>query len=78
MNRIPRIHDPEHDLSGQCKRPAGIKQLDRVPRTLPPQVFQNNDVEVLQDEAGAPILDEVTGNYIYDTFRGGGGQFNQP
>ena len=77
MNRIPRIQDQEHDLSGRCQRPGGLKQLDRVHRTLPPQVFHNNDVEVLQDEAGAPILDEVTNNYIYDTLRNGGGQFNE-
>jgi len=76
MNRIPRIHDGENDLSGHCTRPGGLKQLDRIHRTLPPQVFHNNDVEVLQDEAGAPMLDEVTNNYIYDTLRGTAGQFN--
>ena len=76
MNRIPRIQDPEHELSRCCRRPAGVKDLDRVPRRLPPWAIHNNDAEVLQDEAGAPILDETTGNYIYDTLRNGG-QFNQ-
>lgn len=72
MNRIPRIQDPEHTLSRRCRPNGGLKDLDRIHRTLPPQVLQNNDVEVLQDEAGAPILDETTGGYIYDTLRNGG------
>jgi hypothetical protein len=75
MNRIPRIQDPQHELSGCCKKPAGLKQLDRIHRTLPPQVFNNEDIDVLQDEDGAAVLDETTSNYIYDTFRNGG-QFN--
>ena len=71
----PRIRDLDHDMSGRCRRPAGLKQLDRIHRTLPPQVFDNEDIDVLQDEDAAAVLDETTGNYIYDTFRNGG-QFN--
>lgn len=75
MNRIPRIQDPQHELSGHCHKPKGLKQLDRIPRTLPPQVFDNEDMDILQDEDGAAVLDEVTANYIYDTFKNSPGRF---
>lgn len=72
---LPIIRDPQHEFSGRCKRPGGLKDLDRIHRTLPPFILENNDPEVLQDEDGNPILDETTGSFIYDTFRNGGGTF---
>lgn len=69
---LPIILDPEKDLSGCCKRPAGLKDLDKVLRTLPTRTLPAGDSDVLQDEAGAAILDEVTGRQIYDNLRDGG------
>lgn len=69
---LPIIRDEEHDLSGCCKRPAGVRDLDRIVRTLPTRTLPAGDPDVLQDEAGAPILDEVTGRQIYDDLRNGG------
>jgi hypothetical protein len=60
------------DFTGRCKTKAGVKVLHRIHRTLPPFILQNSDPEVLQDEAGAPILDETTDGYIYDTLVNGG------
>lgn len=70
--KLPIILDPEKDLSGCCKSPAGLKDLDKVLRTLPSRTLPAGDVDVLQDESGAAILDEVTGRQIYDNLRDGG------
>jgi len=60
------------DFAGRCRKKAGVKVLHKIHRTLPPWVLHNEDPEVLQDEAGAPILDETTNGYIYDTLINGG------
>lgn len=69
MKSFPKILDENGDLSGPCVRPGATKELHRVhrePVTRPIQT-QNPD-DVLLDEAGFPILDEVTANFIYDTY----------
>lgn len=66
---LPIIRDPEKDLSGCCKRPAGLRDLDRIPRTLPARRLPPGDEVVLQDEFGAAILDEITGRVIYDDWK---------
>lgn len=71
IGNIPVIRDTG-EFSGPCKKKAGIKVLHRIHRTLPPFILQNEDPEVLQDESAAPILDETTNSYIYDTLRNGG------
>lgn len=63
----PVIKDP--DLSGPCVKTAGTPQLDRIHRTMPPRPLPAGDPDVLQDEFGAAILDEVTGTQIYDDLR---------
>jgi hypothetical protein len=66
----PIIRDENQEVSESCCPPkAGIKELHRVPRTLPPRRLHNSDPEVLQDEAAIPILDEITDGYIYDDLR---------
>jgi hypothetical protein len=46
-----------------------MKRLDKVPRTLPRRVPSTACEEVLQDEAGFAILDEVTASYIHDNLK---------
>jgi hypothetical protein len=65
----PIIKDPEGDFSFPCPRRVGLKELDRVHRTLPPVVLKNEDPEVLQDEVALAILDEITGNFIFDDWK---------
>lgn len=73
MTKFPIIRDTSQELSGPCcPRPGGLKELHRIHRDLPPWILQNNDEEVLQDEFGAPILDEQTGGFIYDDLKNGG------
>lgn len=64
---LPIIRDD--NLSGHCDKTAGTPQLDRIHRTLPPRPPRPGDPDVLQDEFGAAILDEVTGNQIYDDLK---------
>lgn len=71
LGNVPVIRDTG-DFSGRCKKKAGVKVLHRIHRTLPAFILQNEDPEVLQDESAAPILDETTNSYIYDTLRDGG------
>jgi len=69
MNRCnnPVIRDPNHEFSNRgCPKPAGIKTLERIPRTLPVRVINTACEPVLQDEAGFAILDEETGSFIHD------------
>jgi hypothetical protein len=68
VRSFPIIKDPERDLSCEdCT--GGQLLLHRVPRSPITRPITNpgND-EVLQDEAGFPILDEITGNTIFDTY----------
>jgi len=64
--RNPIIRDPNGTFSGNCNRPAGIKRLDKVPRTLPRRVINTACESVLQDEAGFAILNEADGSFIHD------------
>jgi hypothetical protein len=66
----PVIRDPNHEL-GDCCRPkaAGIKRLDKVPRTLPRRTFSTACEEVLQDEAGFAILNEADASFIHDNLK---------
>lgn len=73
MSKFPLIRDTNKELSGPCcPPPGGLKELHRIHRDLPPWILQNNDEEVLQDTAGAPILDNQTGGFIYDNLKNGG------
>jgi len=65
----PIIKDPEGDFSFPLPRRVGLKELDRVHRTLPPPSLKNEDAEVLQDEVAFAILDEITGNFIFDDWK---------
>lgn len=53
---------------GDCARPT-IKDIELVPRTLPRPLAPAGDQEVLQDEAGFAILDEITGGFIFDDLK---------
>lgn len=72
VNNLPIIRDNAGLLdSGCCPRPAGIKETHRVPRVPLTRSVSNEEAgEVLQDEAGFPILDEVTARYIFDDLKG--------
>ena len=72
MSRLPVIRDSDGDFSGKCQPGGSLKDLHRIPRTLPVRRLLNEDPEVLQDEAGEPILDEITNSFIYDTLVNGG------
>jgi hypothetical protein len=64
---LPIIKDPNQELSESCCPPKpGIKELHKIHRMLPRRHLHNSDPEVLQDEAGLPILDEQTAGFIYD------------
>jgi hypothetical protein len=63
----PVIKDPA--LSGPCVKSAGVPVLEKIHRTLPARPLPAGDPDVLQDEFGAAILDEVTGNQIYDDLK---------
>lgn len=69
MTPWPIIRDTS-EVAGPCCPPkTGLKELHRVHRTLPPFILENNDPEVLQDEAGGPIRDEITNGFIYDNLK---------
>lgn len=71
LRNLPVIRDLNHEFSGPCcPKPAGIKTLDRVPRTLPVRVINTACEPVLQDEAGFALLDEETGSFIHDDLKG--------
>lgn len=64
----PIIRETE-DFSFPCPRRVGLKELDRIRRTLPPLRADNEDAEVLQDEAGFAFNDEQTNTFIFDDLR---------
>lgn len=66
---LPIIHDPEKDLSGCCERAGGLKQLDRIHRTLPGRTLPEGDPDVLQDERGEAFNDETDNSFLYDDLR---------
>lgn len=63
----PIHRDPENDLSHPCFPRPSTKILPG--RALPPRVIVNQTENVLQDEFGFPILDEVTGATIIDDLK---------
>lgn len=65
----PLIKDSAGDFSGTCPGRVGVKDLDKVHRTLPVFQTDNEDEEVLQDENGLSILDEQTAGFIYDDLK---------
>lgn len=68
MTGLPTINDSE--LSGKCcPKPAGLKELHRIPRTLVRPTIDTSSEEVLQDEAAFAVLDEITNNFIYDDLK---------
>ena len=71
MNNLPRIRDSSSVLTSDCcDRPSGQKELHRVPRVPITRPVTNEASEgVLQDEAGFPILDEITNWYIFDDLK---------
>jgi hypothetical protein len=71
MNNLPIIRDTPPVLASDCcPRPGGEKLLHRVPRTpITRAITNDNPDDVLQDEAGFAILDEVTNNFIYDDLK---------
>jgi 1,6-anhydro-N-acetylmuramate kinase len=66
---LPIIRDTEGDFSSTCPRRVGLKDLTRIHRTLPVFQTDNEDIEVLQAEDGAAILDEITANHIIDNLK---------
>jgi hypothetical protein len=68
--RNPVIRDPNHEFTNDCAKPAGLKRLDKIPRTLPRRHIDTRCEPVLQDEAGFAILDEVDGSAIHDNLKG--------
>lgn len=71
MNNLPIIRDTDSVLASDCcPRPGGQKLSHRVPRTPVTRTIANdNPDDILQDEAGFPILDEITNNFIYDDLK---------
>lgn len=68
MTRFPIIHKTD-DFVHPCKPAAGIKELHDYCRTLPKKSQSTADEDVLQDECGLPILDEVRGDTIVDDLK---------
>lgn len=65
----PIIRDTDGDFSGCCKKAAGLKELDQIPRTLRGLSVPSFDQDVLQDEAGFGIRDEQTNTFLFDDLR---------
>lgn len=71
MHQLPKIRDPSHDLSNedcQCQKDR-VRPLDRIHRTLPFQVPNSSTEDFIQDEEGFPVLDEQTGQGIFDDLK---------
>lgn len=66
---LPLIRDAEGELSGPCPSRVGLRDLDKIHRTLPPVVLDNEDIEVLQDEDGFGVNDEQNNSFIIDNLR---------
>jgi hypothetical protein len=67
----PIIRDPNHEFTSPCclPKPAGLKTLEKIPRTLPRRNVDTSTEDVLQDEDGFAILDEETGSFIHDDLK---------
>jgi hypothetical protein len=68
MTHLPIIND-ENLSSNCCPRPAGLKELHKIPRSLPRPHVDTSSEEILQDEAGLGVRDEITNNFIYDDLK---------
>ena len=68
MTHLPIINDSELS-SDCCPRPAGLKELHKIPRSLPRPTINTSSEEILQDEAGLGVRDEITNNFIYDDLK---------
>lgn len=67
---LPIIRDEPGDYSGDCcPKPGGQKELHKIHRTPPTRVRSTVSEDFLQDEAGFPILDEETGQGIFDDLK---------
>jgi hypothetical protein len=74
MHQLPIIRDVNGDLSGcptsgRCPSGGQTKELHLFCRTLPAPVRNNQSQDVLQDEDGFAILDDLTGGFIFDNLR---------
>lgn len=69
MSTFPVLRNPP---GGCCPRPAGTKSMTGFCRTLQRPVVNTAAEDVLQDEAGFAVNDEVTDGFIYDTLKQGG------
>jgi len=71
VNNLPIIRDTLGHFTTDCdNRQSGTKELHRVARIPLTRIVTNDESEdVLQDEAGFPILDEQTNNYTYDDLK---------
>jgi len=68
--KYPIIRDPNHEFLSPCSpKPAGIRMLEKISRTLPRRFPDTFGEEVLQDEEGFGILDEETGSFIHDDLK---------
>lgn len=65
----PLIKDSAGEFSGRCRPRVGIRDLDKIHRELPVITLDNEDEEVLQDEDGLAVNDEITANFIYDDLK---------
>ena len=65
----PLIRDSAGDFSSTCPARVGLKELDKIHRTLPAFQTDNEDLEVLQDEDGLGVRDEQTDSFIIDDLR---------
>lgn len=66
MNNLPTIRDTNAELTSDCcDSPEGIKELHRVPRVpLTRAVSNPGSEDVLQDEDGLAVKDELTNGFI--------------
>lgn len=71
MINLPVIRDTDGYFSDDCcPPPGGTKELHNVPRSaFSPPVTNSAIDDVLLDEAGIPILDEVTNGLIFDDLK---------
>lgn len=65
----PLIRDTDGEFSADGLRRPFQKDIELVPRRLPPPLPPPGDQEVLQAEDGFALLDESTGNFIFDDLK---------